>query len=266
MPFKESQRVVYDKNPLVEVICQFKFPTILRIGSGEVAGFQDRVRADYPLYERKEPAFQFTNVPKEFSAIFEQLPFPKSLGIASQKFMTKDKTRSISLSQDFLSVAETDYKRWEMFKVEVEKAEQALRQEFRPAFYSRIGLRYKDLIIPQAIGLGGKKWNELLQNHIVGELGDQDVADNISEITTRSIIQLSEVPGAIVVLSHGLVKDQSGQAAAYLLDADFSLEKPAEGIDGAFEVLEEFHGLAGRLFRWAIRDTLHQAMGPEAIE
>jgi uncharacterized protein (TIGR04255 family) len=268
MPFPDSPRVIYDRNPLAEVICQFKFPTILRIGSGDIANFQDMIRAEYPLYELKEPSLEFVNLPKELTTIFEQLPFPKMGGAVTHKFSTKDKNRFISLSQDFLAFADTNYRQWESFRKEVEKAESALQKNFKPAFYSRIGLRYKDLIDPTELGAGkdiqGKKWGDLLQSHITGELGDKHVGDNIAETRTRSVIQIPEIEGANVTLVHGLVK-RVGKPEYYLIDADFALEK-LEGINGAIEILDKFNRLAGRLFRWTITDTLHKAMGPQTIK
>ena len=50
MVFPNFERVVYKKNPLEEVICQLRFPPILRIDSGNAADFQDVIRQDYPLY------------------------------------------------------------------------------------------------------------------------------------------------------------------------------------------------------------------------
>ena len=41
---------VYEKNQLVETICQLRFPTILSIDTREPADFQDRIRAEFPRY------------------------------------------------------------------------------------------------------------------------------------------------------------------------------------------------------------------------
>ena len=53
MPFPEKQRVIYKKNPLNKVICQFRFPPILRIDSEIPSSFQDSIRSDFPLYQEK---------------------------------------------------------------------------------------------------------------------------------------------------------------------------------------------------------------------
>lgn len=265
MPFPSSVRVIYNHNPLVEVVCQLKFPTILRVSTGDIANFQDKIREEYPLYESKEPSFEFVNVPKELSAIVAMFPFPKPPGVTNiHKFLKNDKTRFISLSQDFLAFSDNDYKKWDLFSAEVKKAEKALREIFQPAFYSRIGLRYRDMITPQELGLSDCKWKDLLQKHIIGELGDARVADNISEIKTRAVIQIPEVPGGYVTLIHGLVTDKVKSQQSYLIDADFAIEG-TEDTNGAIGLLSTFNRLAGRLFRWAISDTLHEAMGPQTV-
>jgi len=263
MPFPESPRVVYQNNPLVEVICQIRFPAILRIGSGDVADFQDKIREDYPLYQLQEPAFDLPAVPKELSVFFEQM-LPKPPGPRTHKFLTRDSRRFISLSQDFLAVSEANYTKWELFRQEVINAEKALREVYKPAFYSRIGLRYRDLISPEALGLSNVKWSDLLTQYIVAELGDPKLADAISQIRTRCVIELSEIPGGRVVLTHGLFKETETAPQGYLIDADFAIEK-VEALDETFNILGKFNRLAGKLFRWAITEKLHSAMGPKSV-
>ena len=50
MPFPEVERVIYARNPLDQVVCQLRFPPILKIDAEIPAGFQDRVREDYPNF------------------------------------------------------------------------------------------------------------------------------------------------------------------------------------------------------------------------
>jgi len=264
MLFPESPRVVYKKNSLAEVICQLRFPTILRIGASELADFQDKVRQDYPLYSLQEPSIEFPQLPKELSSIIQQLNMPKPPGSTTHRFSTTDSQRFISLSQDFLALAETAYVNWNLFRGELEKAEKALREVYRPAFYSRIGLRYQNVISRKNLALADKKWEELIQTHIVAELGAREVADAIVATRTQSVIRTSDVPGGQVRLTHGLVKPPGSDEQCYLIDADFSIEQK-EGLSEPFEILDRFNRLAGRLFRWAITDTLHGAMEPENI-
>jgi hypothetical protein len=44
------ERVLYEKNPLESVICQVRFPTILRVDSEVPSDFQDRIRGRFPIF------------------------------------------------------------------------------------------------------------------------------------------------------------------------------------------------------------------------
>ena len=55
MLFAEYDRCQYARSPLVEVICQLRFPAILTINTKEPAEFQEAVRHGFPRYAaRKE--------------------------------------------------------------------------------------------------------------------------------------------------------------------------------------------------------------------
>ena len=48
MLFSDNTRHSYANSPLIEVICQLRFPTILSIGSTVPAQFQEAVRDEFP--------------------------------------------------------------------------------------------------------------------------------------------------------------------------------------------------------------------------
>jgi len=219
---------------------------------------------DYPRYEKKEPIFEFpggATVPKEIKPLIEQIPWPKT-GSITHKFQTRDEGRFISLTEDFIALSESKYKTWDYFHGEMERIEQAVKDIYGPSLYSRIGLRYRNIIRPESLGLETVKWSELLEPHIIGELVDLNVRDAITDIKTRCVIKISEIPGARVILNHGLIKESQDSPVSYLIDADFAVDN-MEVANGLFNVLGTFNKLAGRLFRWAITETLHDAMGPE---
>ena len=58
MLFAPYERYQYARAPLVEVICQLRFPTILSIGSQEPAAFQEAIRREFPRYavRQEQPA------------------------------------------------------------------------------------------------------------------------------------------------------------------------------------------------------------------
>jgi uncharacterized protein (TIGR04255 family) len=263
MLFPDSERVLYDKNPLQEVISQFRFPTILRIREGQLAAFQDIIGKDYPIYSEQEPSFAVPpELPKELATIVEQMNVPP--GLVTHRFSTKDSRRFISLRDDIMALAETKYEKWESFREEITKAEAALRKVYEPAFYSRVGLRYRDLISLHSLNLTDVRWQDLIKTHVIAELGDKNVGDAILRIQTRAIIKIPDIASGRIMLSHGLVIPDGSNEKCYFIDADFSVERK-EGINEPFKILERFNRLAGQLFRWAITERLHKAMEPRAI-
>src|SRR5258708_12324597 len=79
MLFPESERVIYDKNPLQQVICQLRFPPILRINTEVPVAFQERVKQDYPFYQEKSEITLLTQV------ILNQLPKEATETILQEK-------------------------------------------------------------------------------------------------------------------------------------------------------------------------------------
>ena len=52
--FSDEPRCIYRNNQIAEVICQFRFPEILKIASDPPAAFQEAIRAAYPQYVRRQ--------------------------------------------------------------------------------------------------------------------------------------------------------------------------------------------------------------------
>lgn len=53
MSMSSFKRVRYQKSPLVEVVFQLRFPTILIINSNQPVDFQERIRERYPFFEEQ---------------------------------------------------------------------------------------------------------------------------------------------------------------------------------------------------------------------
>jgi uncharacterized protein (TIGR04255 family) len=269
MTFPESARVVYQKNPLVEVICQLRFPTILEISAADPAGFQEKIRPRYPLYSRQEEAGvpkEIAGIPKEVAGILAQLAALRPVEDAPHRFLTEDSSRFISLTREFLAVAAKNYTRWEEFRREIQTAKAALEEEYQPAFYSRIGLRYVDIIDKVEVGLSNESWDSLVNSSIAGILGAQELYHGVREIRSEALIELDDdiVPGGFAKIRHGLLERPDG-GQAYRIDADFFTQERSAS-DDVFRILDRFNRLAGNLFRWAITRKLQEALEPVGIE
>lgn len=252
MPFPESPRVRYKSNPLVEVVCQLKFPTILRIDTEAPAAFQEKIRHNFPEYGMKAPQFPSgMSLPPDVL----QMMFGTTGGV-THEFLTADGKSRVSLMREFVALSTSDYKEWKDFMAALSVPLAALTEVYQPAYFSRVGLRYRDQIERKKLGLEGVPWSELLRPEVAGELADAEIAPNVVRIVREVGIKIPDGSGDIRIV-HGL----DGNGEIYMIDADFFTERKTQtGETG--DVLKSFNRRAGNLFRWCLKSRLHLAMDP----
>jgi uncharacterized protein (TIGR04255 family) len=261
MNLPEFKRVIYKRNPLIEVVCQLRFPPILKISHQEPVEFQDEVRFQYPLFETTRP-----QVPSEISKIAEQFGLPLQSDIA-YSFKSEDHRWNLSITKDFIALTTSSYERYEQFKQRLNEVLTIFERIYKPSFYTRVGLRYQDLIVRSKLGIEDKNWSELIAKRIASELYDPELSSSIQLIVKNLILKTEN---GQINLNHGLVSVKESQEnhdeIAYLFDADFYTEHKIEGNENVWNVLNQFNQSAGRFFRWSITDTLHNAMQPQPVD
>ena len=266
MPFPKSDREIYNNNPLEQVICQLRFPPILSISSEPPVKFQEEIRREYPWYAQQR-APDAPDIPVEIRSamppeIRDALPnFASARLPVTYTFETEDRARAIQLAQDSIAVSEQRYDQWDEFRTAIERAESVLRELYAPAFYTRIGLRYRDVLDKRRYGLESVPWSDLLNPNFLGVLGSEEIAQDVVQSLNQVMLTIPEVEGGQVVLQHGLVVSEGDEPHAYVIDADFSTQNRCDH-DSAFKVASKFNKWAGHLFRWAITDDFRTAMGP----
>lgn len=255
--FPASPRVIYEHSPLIEVVCQLRFPTILRIESEVPADFQDRIRGMYPVLSRQKSG-GMGNIPPEVAKI---------IGVAGQQsqytFESEDGAHAIVLAPDSIALTSHAYQRWENFRDFLQPAVDALVDVYKPAFFMRIGLRYQNAIVPSAVGMSGRPWADLISNNILGELS-HSFGDGRLEEAHRHLRIRSKDEREGFLLQHGIGQHAVTSEDAYVFDIDFYTDKKAEIVD-AVSFLERFNYRAGRAFRWCISDELHHALHPTEL-
>ena len=265
MPFPTSQREVYTANPLHEVICQLRFPTILKVSTETPAQFQDEVRSKYTQYKRSgTPGGLPFEIPPEIAQAFGQIPLLASAGVLEHHFSTEDEFQSISIAQEFIAVTERQYSRWEQFRADIVFAEKVFTQTYSPASYTRVGLRYVDVLIRSKFGKLDTPWSEFLNPAFIGMLGDKYVAGDVQEMLVESVLTIPDLDEARVAVKHGLIRSPDENEQAYLIDADFHTTRRND-TNGVFEDLDKFNRWSGDLFRWATTDQLRDSLGREPI-
>lgn len=261
MELPDYQRVIYTRTPLIEVVAQLRFYTILKINNQEPFEFQEKIRFDYPIFQR----LQSLNIPSEIAALMPQIS-----SIVPQyntyNFLSEDSKWQLSFNQETLTLATFEYKQYEQFKEKFTKAINIFEEIYNPSFYIRLGLRYKDLILRSKLKMEGKPWSELISSKIASELHSSEFSSSIRTLVKNLEIELE---GGRVNFNHGLVIGQEEstpnvQETGYLLDADFFAEGKINK-EEIWNVFDNFNRAGGKLFRWSITDELHTAMEPQPI-
>ena len=172
MLFSSSPREIYRVNPLDQVICQIRYPSILSITATSPAQFQDAIRSNYPLYEEQKNSILLpAGTPKEITDLLAKTPLSSIAQPPEHHFLAESRAKQISLAQSFIAVTEHQYGRWEGFREEIIRAECVLRETYAPAFYNRVGLRYIDVIVRSKLGLSDTPWSQLFNSTFIGMEG-----------------------------------------------------------------------------------------------
>lgn len=258
--FSMEKRCRYGLNPLVEVICQLRFPEILSIAANPPAEFQDAIRAEYPRFFKRldTPAPKITGSPGSYGVENQQ-------GSVNYQFSSADGLWRVNLTSKFISLSCAKYTCWEDFAAHLDKPLAAFIQLHQPAWFERVGLRYVNAISRRELGLNADRFSDLIAPCFLGPLAEEDV-NEVS--TTRCTLDLeTAIRGGCRVKLHsgpGLLHrpGKDDQEIRYILDMDLFMpgKVPVNLSAGALETL---HSQAYPLFRGAITDTLHEAMEPE---
>ena len=252
----ESPRVIYASNPLVDVICQVRFPRILRIDSELPVAFQEAIRDQFPLFG--ELAVEVQGLPSE---LVPSLPSQTK----SYTFESEDRLWKVTLTSEFIALSTPRYERWERFASAFVLPLTALFEAYKPPFASRIGLRYVDVILRSDLGLRDVAWSALIQPWVLGELTHLADEDDVLGAARDVLVQLDG--GARLRLRHGLTRTGQDGEVGYRIDTDFYIENDLSyrSSAGVLDALQRFNGQSGRLFRHMIQPKLHEAMGPKAV-
>ena len=257
MPFPETPKVQYNTNTLIEVICQIRFPPILKIDS-DLVRYQELVRKEYPYFKAR------LDGPPIGETIGELPPkIVEFLGSSNRvyDFASEDEQWIVSLSKEFIALRTFNYSNWSEFKSKFSNPLKVLENEFDPSFYSRIGLRYKNIIQRSNLGLNDVRWSELLSKNILNELATLDES-SVLNVAHKVEIQLNDLRGQVRI-AHGFVLDNTKEIC-YLIDNDFFVEQKVAKNE-AISTLNYFNERAGRLFHWCISDRLHDVLGPTQL-
>lgn len=136
MTFPDSPRVLFRKRPLDEVICQIRFPPILRIEAEAPSNFQDRIRHDYPNYSKQ---VHTPPIPQEL------MPLVGVLGVSTSvlhQFADEEHDWTATMSKDFVALTAKDYADWKTFEARLVTLVDTFTDVYQPSYFTRVGLQY----------------------------------------------------------------------------------------------------------------------------
>jgi uncharacterized protein (TIGR04255 family) len=259
MAFPDAERVIYEKNPLDEVVCKLNFPSILRIDAEPPVSFQEQVRGDFPFFQVKSAGVNVVaNLPAQLGqAVRHDLSL---LGSKAYVFDSADRVWSLQLTKDVLALSCRRYERWERFRERLTKPLDVLAQTYNPAFFTHVCLRYRDVIRRSRLELQNTAWLELLQPWISGPLGRPETTSGVQSLQTRCVIALPNGTGHVDA-TYGLAVEEPNKEPVFVMDAHLYNDQQ-KGLTHVFPSLDALNVQGRRFFRWCITDRLHRAMGP----
>jgi len=263
MPFPEAGRVIYKKNPLDRVICQLRFPPILKIETAVPAEFQERIRQDFPEFREKEETT--LSIPQGIQPGLT-IEIPRNIIPSSTKnyeFVSEDGIWIINLTRTFLALTSMQYERREQFRGKLSGPFTALVDIYKPAYFSRIGLRYIDIIKRSVLALDEHDWRKLLQPYVLGLIGSSDISRDVQSLEAKHEIRLDD-GSSIARIVTGLVEWGERHEQCFMIDTDF-FNMGKTNTSEVMSKLDFFHVQASKLIRWLITDYLHEAMEPEEV-
>ena len=269
MKIAHSTRVVYKNNPLAEVICQLRFERLPDFEDQKIRSLCDSFFT-----------LGYTNVSEELSFGFQQQFGPDGQVIQAPVAIPKirihhctsrDGIWRVSFCPEFIAITCQKYAGWDGFFERVLAVVSTFMDHCVDVNGTRLGLRYRDVIEREAIGLEGVPWHELIQPFLLGPvapdaLSDMQVAQEADVISFMSQTQL-KIDDSLLLLQSSVMSSIDGQRQAFLIDADFFHEN-ALGINLVSgpvllaDKLKKLHINAGALFRRCIRERLHHALDP----
>ncbi|WP_322061987.1 TIGR04255 family protein [Paraburkholderia sp. J63] len=271
MKIAPSNRVKYAHNPLAEVVCQLRFDRLVELDSSEPAEFQAALsNSTYPNRTVEQPVGISLHVATNGPVSVPQLPAPPARVF---QFAAADSSWRVSLCSDFVALSTNRYESWDDFQPRMLELVEIFAKCYSGAVPKRLGLRYKDVIERESLGLADTPWHELVKPFLLGPLAPGALSDDsppdegeIGNLLLQSRLKLED---CMLLLQSTLLRSIDGGRQAFLIDGDFFTEdatclemlRDATVFRGA---LDKLHNNAGALFQRCITGKLHNALSPES--
>ncbi|RIK44334.1 MAG: hypothetical protein DCC57_17300 [Chloroflexi bacterium] len=242
LQFPTPVEIRLENPPVVEVICQVRFPPVLRILNEPPVAFQDAIRAEFPLLETQQgirvqidPLATTTPVAQTESRIY--------------RFQSLDEQTVIALAPNFVALSTTAYGGWTDFVRQLDLATSAARQTYDLPYATRIGLRYVDHLTQTNTRSATPRdvW-EMLRPELTALWRAEPWQDPV-QASHQLVLAASEQEQLTLRVAY-----RQEEEPVCVLDFDAYVEGKGKGLplDNLLEYAQRFHHLIYAAFRWCI--------------
>lgn len=247
--FPAAVEIPLSSPPLDEVVCQVRYPPILRISQEEPAHFQELIRKRFPEFDKQQP-LQIKLAPPGNSSESSVELRP----IIYQFTNAANKSQAV-LSSTFYAVSTTKYNSWRSFLEDLKTVHEAVINTYQPAYATRVGLRYINRLTAENTGTTTRE--ELLsmvRSELTAVLHGR-VWDDVSEMI--GVVSFNDSPAQLNVRFGYEVKEK---APTFLVDFDY-FEEGQIDLNEVLTRCDRYHEAIYQAFRWMVKDESLERFG-----
>jgi uncharacterized protein (TIGR04255 family) len=242
--------------PLVRVIAQVRFPVIVSIEKRAfIASFQEALRDIYPVL-RPEKMQELAAGPQGVAPVQTQVVW---------RFSDVDGAWRVSLAPEFIALETTSYARRSDFLDRLHVALGALSEHIGPKVVDRLGLRYIDRLVGQAVDDIAK----LVRSEVIGVFATP-MAAQAGHAISESLFAVPDAKAQLLarwgrVPPYGTVDPAALEPVAepsWILDLDmFSVESRRFDAEGLVAEARTYAERIYTFFRWAVTNEFLRRYG-----
>lgn len=234
-----------------------RFPPILSLIHEPPVDFQLRFAEAYPVAELSVTR-PILIVQGAAPGVQPPAPDKPMESTTNFRFCTRDKAWSISIEAGLLALSCARYREWKEFRERFAEVLTGFLEMYKVPLATRVGLRYRDVINRQELGLQDVSWNRLLRPEVLSTF--LFFADELDETHPANMVMELDIPPGRVRIGISTAKS-STKGAGLMIDTDCFLDGQMDAsTDGLMKKADEFHDYSHVVFQACISDTLHGSL------
>lgn len=249
--FPRADEIRLANPPLAEVVCQVRFPPILRIAKEEPVDLQERVRRRFPQLDLEHK--MRVKVPAPGSEASPEA----TLSPRIYRFKNEEEDAFISLAPDFYALTSHNYSHWSRFVEDFGLVHGAVQEIYQPSNAKRVGLRFINHLTFENTGTSSvAELFQLVRPELIAILEAKvwkDANKLVSQLTF-----VDEANDGQLTYNYGF---ETADGPKLVLDFDY-YQQGNLPLAGLLERLERYHDIIHDVFRWSVLEEALKRFGP----